>query len=66
MSKTIPKLLQETLKKYPDHEAQLWKGENGHYNPTTFSQLYTEVLDFAAGLQLIGAKKGRTHRSHLR
>jgi long-chain acyl-CoA synthetase len=58
MSKTIPKLLQETLKKYPDHEAQLWKGENGHYNPTTFSQLYTEVLDFAAGLQLIGATKG--------
>ncbi len=58
MATTLPKLLQEIQTQYPQVEVQLWKDHKGHYNPTTYSQFYMEVLTFAAGLQKLGVSRG--------
>jgi long-chain acyl-CoA synthetase len=59
MSKqTLPKLLQQIQKAYPATEATLAKNDQGHFVPTTFSQLYEEVKAFAAGLRELGIKRG--------
>lgn len=57
MANTLPKLLQEIQTKYPQVDVQLWKDHKGHYNPTTYSQFYMEVLTFAAGLQKLGVSR---------
>ncbi len=58
MEQTIPKMLQSIQQRYPTVNAQLWKDDKGQYNPTTYTDLYDEVLIFAAGLQNIGVKRG--------
>ncbi|MGM0432110.1 MAG: AMP-dependent synthetase/ligase [Spirochaetota bacterium] len=54
---SIPKLLQQIQKQYPDTEATLSKDARGRYMPTTYSQLYQEVLCFAAGLRELGVER---------
>jgi long-chain acyl-CoA synthetase len=55
---TLPKLLQQIQTQYPGTEATLAKDNHGHFQPTTFSQLYEEVLTFASGLKQLGVSRG--------
>ncbi len=57
MEKTLPLLLRSIQKQHPDTEVQLWKDHSGLFQPTTYSQFYQEVMDFAAGLQHYGVKR---------
>jgi long-chain acyl-CoA synthetase len=55
---TLPKLLQQIQKQFSDTAATLAKDNHGHFLPTTFSQLYEEVLAFASGLKQLGVSRG--------
>ncbi len=58
MADTIPRLLQEISRQYPNRPAQYHKDEKGVFQQTNFSQLYTEVGNFSCGLLSIGIKRG--------
>lgn len=58
MSNTIPKTLRQVASTYPSHTAQLSKDESGTFRPTTFSELYREVQELAAGLLEIDVARG--------
>jgi len=58
MSTTLPKLLQEITKKYPDSAAQYSKDENKKFQPTSFTDFFYEVQCFGAGLLNLGVTRG--------
>lgn len=58
MAESIPKLFQEISRQYPNNAAQYHKNSDGEFQKTTFSQLYTEVGNFACGLLSLGKKRG--------
>ncbi len=55
--KTIPNLFEECALKYPGNTI-LWEHDGTKYQPTTYSELKSQVYDFAAGLMALGLKKG--------
>jgi len=57
-NRTIPQLLQEIQQQYPDTHAQWWKDNKGQYHPTTYKELYADVISFAAGLKSLGIQRG--------
>ncbi|MBT3274180.1 MAG: AMP-binding protein [Spirochaetales bacterium] len=58
MKDTLPKLFLENVEKYPDYAAQFTKDSEGVFQPTSYSELQTEVYQFASGLKDIGISKG--------
>ena len=58
MSMTIPQLVQNITRQYPDNTAQLIKDDDGIFHPRTWQELRIAVDRFAAGLQSIGAARG--------
>lgn len=58
MEKTIPALLDQIARDFPEHTAQLSKDSDGVFQPTTFRRLREEVHQFAAGLSGIDVKRG--------
>lgn len=55
---TIPKLFAHICRDYGLNVAQFSKDIDGRYQPTTYSELYAEVSNFAAGLQELGVSRG--------
>jgi len=55
---TLPRLIQRNARDYPNYVAQYSKDKEEAFQPTTFAELYNEVLFCAAGLQEIGIKRG--------
>ncbi|MDR2965520.1 MAG: AMP-binding protein [Treponema sp.] len=55
---TIPRIIQENVRNNPNLAAQYSKDAAGVFQPTTFAQMYTEVLAYAAGLREAGIKRG--------
>ena len=55
---TIPKLFARVCHDYGLITAQLSKDAQGRFQPTSYSELYAEVGDFAAGLQELGVRRG--------
>jgi long-chain acyl-CoA synthetase len=58
MAETLPKLLQEISRQYPNNAAQYQKDSGGTFRRTDFAKLYTEVDYFARGLLSLGKKRG--------
>ncbi|MDF1569043.1 MAG: AMP-binding protein [Spirochaetaceae bacterium] len=58
MESTIPKLLKKIAAEYPDLPAQMHKDADEEFQVTTFSQLYRDVKQFAAGLKNHGVVRG--------
>ena len=58
MRTTIPQLLQQITTKHGDTPAQYIKDSGGTFSPRPYSQLYNEVLAFAAGLKGLGVGRG--------
>jgi len=56
MYKTLPQLLQHITTQYPKNEAQLSKDDAGNFEPTTYIQLYRQVLDMAGALHVLGIR----------
>ncbi len=54
MEQTIPKLLRRIASEHPDLPAQYSKEPSGEFSPVLYKELYSTVLDFAAGLLAIG------------
>ena len=55
---TVPQLLQQIAKKYPDIPAQYSKNEQGDFIPIPYSRIMDLVLNFSAGLLVLGVKRG--------
>ena len=54
---TVPQLLQQIAKKYPDIPAQYSKNEQGDFIPIPYSRIMDLVLNFSAGL-LVSCQHG--------
>jgi long-chain acyl-CoA synthetase len=57
-SQTVPQLLQSIVSRYPDTTAQMSRSGDGPFQSRSYSDLYTDVCAFAAGLQTVGVKRG--------
>jgi len=57
MESTIPKLLKAMSEKHPGLPAQMQKDSDGVFQTTTFAELYSQSLQFAAGLKKLGVKR---------
>ena len=55
---TMPQLLQQITKKYPDIAAQYSKNAQGDFIPLSYSQVFDRVLSFAGGLLSLGITRG--------
>ena len=55
---TIPKLFASICHDHGLTAAQLSKDADGRFQPTSYSELYAEVSDFAAGLEELGVRRG--------
>ena len=55
---TIPKLFARVCHEHGLIAAQLSKDARGRFQPTSYSELFAEVGDFAAGLQELGVRRG--------
>ena len=55
--KTIPRLFEGSVKKYPGN-ILVWEKENGKYKGLTFSEVKEQVYRLAAGLMALGVEKG--------
>ena len=55
---TIPKIIQMNVKNYPNNVAQLSKDKDDVFHPTTYTEMYNEILCYAAGLKEEGIKRG--------
>jgi len=57
MEATIPKLLKAISIKHSELPAQMQKDSEGVFQTTTFSELYSQALQFASGLKKLGVKR---------
>ena len=55
---TMPQLLQQITKKYPNIAAQYSKNEQGDFNPLSYTDVFDRVLSFAGGLLSLGITRG--------
>ena len=58
MADTIPKMMQDFVKREADLTVQWSKDESGEFQPIAWKQLVVEVEAFAAGLLSLGVKRG--------
>ena len=54
--KSLPLLLKRISETYPGIRAQMFKGEDKEFHALSYKALYQSVLDFSAGLLLLGCK----------
>ncbi|MCL2800407.1 MAG: AMP-binding protein [Treponema sp.] len=55
---TLPRIVQKNVRDYPNHVAQYSKDKEEVFHPTTFAEMYNEILCYAAGLKEEGIKRG--------
>ena len=55
---TLPQLLQQITKKYPNIAAQYSKNEQGDFIPLSYSDVFDRVLSFAGGLLSLDITRG--------
>lgn len=56
-SYTIPKMIRDTVNKYPQVIAQYRRLKNGDFEPITYTQMFENAMDFAAALLKMGIKR---------
>lgn len=54
---TVVQLLQDIVKDHGNIDIQWWKDDNGQYRPTTYTELYEQVLTCAAALRDLGVQR---------
>jgi len=54
---TLPRIIQKNVQECPNHVAQFSKDKDENFQPTTFIEMYNEILSYAAGLQKEGIKR---------
>ena len=55
---TLPRIIQNNIREYPDYAALYSKDADGVFKPTSYAALYSEVLACAAGLREAGISRG--------
>jgi len=55
---TLPRIIQKNIREFPDFAAQYSKDEAGVFQPTSYTELYREMLACAAGLREAGIGRG--------
>ncbi len=56
--KTVPRLIQEVVKKNPDAPAQYSKNSSGEFDCLTYAQMWQKAVDFAGGLLSYNVQRG--------
>ena len=55
---TLPGIIQRNVRDYPNFVAQYSKDKDEVFQPTTYTEMYNEILCYAAGLREEGIKRG--------
>ncbi|MCL2758681.1 MAG: AMP-binding protein [Treponema sp.] len=55
---TLPRIIQKNVRDNPNCVAQYSKDKDEVFQPTTFTEMYNEILSYAAGLKEEGIKRG--------
>ena len=55
---TLPRIIQKNVSEFPNFAAQYSKDEAGVFQPTSYAELYREMLACAAGLREAGVRRG--------
>ena len=55
---TLPRMIQKNVREHPNFVAQRSKDEGGVFRPTTYAEMYREILAYAAGLREAGIQRG--------
>jgi long-chain acyl-CoA synthetase len=55
---TIPRIIQKNVRDWPHYAAQYSKDKSDIFKPTTYTELYNEILWCAAGLRENGIRRG--------
>jgi len=55
---TLPRIIQKNVQSGPNNVAQYSKDKDEVFQPTTFAEMYNEILYYAAGLREEGIKRG--------
>jgi len=58
MDQTLPKLLKRIASQYPDTPAQYVRTDSGGFDPITYRDYFSTVLDYAGGLLALGHARG--------
>lgn len=58
LPQTLPKMLKETAREYPEIAAQFSRTADGSFKSKTYRELYELSLDFGSALLSIGVKRG--------
>ena len=53
MNRTLPRLFEESVNKYPNN-IMMWENKNSGYESTTYRQMHKLIYNFAAGLIKVG------------
>lgn len=56
-SLTIPKMVLNKVKEYPQIVAQSYRGADGNFKPITYLEMFEISMDFAAALLNLGARR---------
>lgn len=57
MLKTLPQLICENYKNYPENQIQLSKNKKGEFKPVTYKEFFPLMTSFSAGLYSIGERE---------
>lgn len=58
MEQTLPKIIREIARTYPDLKVQYSRTKNGDFSTINYHTMFERVLDFAGGLLKLGEKRG--------
>ncbi|MCQ2588053.1 MAG: long-chain fatty acid--CoA ligase [Treponema sp.] len=58
-SYTVPKMIRDVVKKWPEYTAQFRRLPNGEFESITYKEMFQYALDFGAALISIGVKRSQ-------
>ncbi len=57
MERTLPRMFEESVSKFPDN-VMMWEKKKDKYEPTTYKEMRDLIYKFSAGLYELGLRKG--------
>ena len=58
MEKTLPRIFREIAKKYPQISSQMSRFSDGHFEPVSYEEAWSNMRTFGCGLLSLGVERG--------
>lgn len=58
MEKTLPRIFREMAKKYPQISSQMSRFSDGHFEPVSYEEAWSNMRTFGCGLLSLGVERG--------